>query len=65
VTTLGASIPSDVDPLIAADIMITMVSPELYLAFRVERGWTHQQTIDWMAQTVPELMLRPRFSGSE
>jgi hypothetical protein len=50
--------PADVDPLVAVDVMITMVSPELYLAFRVERGWTHQQTIDWMSQTVPVLMLR-------
>ncbi len=57
---LGTSLPDDVDPAFAADIMITMVSPELYLAFRVERGWTHQQTVDWMSQTVPGLMLRPR-----
>jgi AcrR family transcriptional regulator len=60
VATLGSSMAADVDPLVAGDIMITMVSPELYLGFRVERGWTHQQTIDWMSQTVPGLMLRPR-----
>ena len=60
VAMLEPSMPADVDPQIAADIMIAMSSPELYLAFRVERGWTHQQTIDWMADTIPDLMLRPR-----
>ena len=41
----------------AADVLITMLSPQFYLALRTERGWPHEEVIDWMATTVPPLML--------
>ncbi len=56
----GLALPSaTLDPR-AADILITMLSPQLYLAFRDERGWSHEDTIEWMASSIPKLMLRRR-----
>jgi pimeloyl-ACP methyl ester carboxylesterase len=56
--TLADALPSHVDADRAADILITMTSPQLYLAFRHDRGWSHPQTVDWMTATIPELVLR-------
>ncbi|HEY5881475.1 MAG TPA: TetR/AcrR family transcriptional regulator [Nakamurella sp.] len=53
----GLDLPAGVDPLRAADILITMNSAQVYLAFRVERGWSHQETIGWLARVIPDLML--------
>ncbi|MGB8385687.1 MAG: TetR/AcrR family transcriptional regulator [Dermatophilaceae bacterium] len=55
---LADALPSGVDPNRAADILITMTSPQLYLAFRHDRGWSHDQTVDWMMATIPNLVLR-------
>lgn len=50
-------LPADVNADRAADILITMNSPQLYLAFRSDRGWSHKETIGWMARVIPDLML--------
>ena len=55
---LADALPSHVDPDRAADILTTMTSPQLYLAFRHDRGWSHRQTVDWMMATIPDLVLR-------
>ena len=41
----------------AADVLITMLSPQFYLALRQERGWQHEQIVDWMATTIPGVVL--------
>ena len=53
----GLALSAGADPTRAADILITMLSPQFYLALRNERGWPHEEVIDWMATTVPPLML--------
>ena len=55
---LADALPSHVNPDRAADILTTMTSPQLYLAFRHDRGWSHPQTVDWMMATIPDLVLR-------
>lgn len=44
----------------AVDLLVTLHSPRLYLAFRDDRGWSHDSVIDWMARTIPPLILQPR-----
>lgn len=41
----------------AADILITMLSPEFYLTLRQERDWQHAEIVDWLVTTIPGLML--------
>jgi AcrR family transcriptional regulator len=53
----GLALPAGTNPGRAADILITMLSPQFYLALRTERGWPHQEIVDWMAATIPGLML--------
>lgn len=50
-------LPAGTNPARAADILITMLSPQFYLALRQERGWQHEEIVDWMATTIPGLML--------
>lgn len=53
----GLALPATTNPGRATDILITMFSPQLYLALRQERGWQHEEIVDWMATTIPGLML--------
>ena len=53
----GLALPAGANPDRAADILITMLSPQFYLALRTERGWPHEEIVDWMAATIPGLML--------
>jgi AcrR family transcriptional regulator len=53
----GLALPAGANPGRAADILITMLSPQFYLALRTERGWPHEEIVDWMATTIPRLML--------
>lgn len=53
----GLALPAGANPERAADILITMLSPQFYLALRTERGWLHEEIVDWMTTTIPGLML--------
>jgi AcrR family transcriptional regulator len=53
----GLTLPPGTNPARAADILITMLSGQFYLALRAERGWTDEEIIDWMTTTIPGLML--------
>ncbi|MEP7089787.1 MAG: TetR/AcrR family transcriptional regulator [Nocardioidaceae bacterium] len=50
------ALPARVNPARAADILITMLSPQFYQALRQERGWQHGEIVEWMATTIPGLM---------
>jgi hypothetical protein len=52
------ALPAGVDADRATDILITLLSPQLYRTLRDGRGWSHDEIIDWMTGTIPELMLR-------
>lgn len=43
----------------AADILVTIQSPYLYLMFTVDLGWSAEQYELWLADTLPRLLLRP------
>ena len=53
------TLPPGVEADRASDILIALHSPGLYQALRQGRGWTDQQVTAWMADTIPDLVLRP------
>ena len=60
VTTKG-SLRSGLDPAAATDILLTVYGDTSYLLLTAERGWTHDEAIDWACQALPALLLE---SGS-
>ena len=48
----------DVDK--ATDILVTLFGPGTYLSLVNERGWSHDQVIEWLQETLPLLLLAPR-----
>lgn len=40
-----------------SDLLVTLHSPRVYLAFRDGRGWSHESVVEWMATTIPSLVL--------
>lgn len=45
------------DPAEAADILATTLSPQSYLAFTVDRGWTTEHVATWLKDALPRLLL--------
>ena len=45
------------DPAAATDVLITWFGDSTYHLFTTERGWSTQQAIDWMADTIPLVLL--------
>lgn len=43
----------------ATDILVTVFSPQVYLACTTERGWTDEQTAAWLTDALPRLLLTP------
>lgn len=53
--TKGAFQPGyDVDS--ASDVLASLLSPATYVEFTTERGWSHERTMAWLADTVPGLL---------
>lgn len=48
---------SGLDPAAATDILLTVYGDSSYLLLTTERGWTHDQAIDWACQALPALLL--------
>lgn len=42
----------------AADIIFTLLSPEVYLLLTAERGWSPAQWQDWLTGTIAQAVLR-------
>jgi AcrR family transcriptional regulator len=61
VATRG-SLRSGLEPAAATDILLTVYGDSTYLLLTAERGWTHNQVIDWACQALTVLLLEP---GSE
>jgi AcrR family transcriptional regulator len=40
----------------ATDVLVAVFSPALYMEFINDRGWSHEQTMQWLADTVPGLI---------
>jgi AcrR family transcriptional regulator len=40
----------------ATDILVAVFSPALYMEFINDRGWSHEQTMQWLAETIPGLI---------
>ncbi len=45
------------DPPTATDVLMTVLSDATYHQLTVERGWSHEQCIDWMCDELPRLLL--------
>ena len=42
----------------ATDILFCLVSPEVYLSFTAQRGWTPDQWAQWASHTLTATILR-------
>ena len=42
-----------------ADILATTLSPQSFLAFTVDRGWTVDHLGEWLKHALPRLLLDP------
>jgi hypothetical protein len=42
----------------AADIIFTLLSPEVYLLLTAERGWSPAQWRRWLTDTIAQAILR-------
>jgi AcrR family transcriptional regulator len=40
----------------ATDILVALFSPALYMEFINDRGWSHEQTMQWLVDTIPGLI---------
>lgn len=45
------------DPERATDLLLMLLGDSTYYGFTVERGWTHAQLMDWLAEALPGLLL--------
>lgn len=52
-------LPPGIDPDHATDLLVALHSPGLYQALREGRGWTDRHVTAWMADAIPQLVLRP------
>ena len=57
--TTKSPLRSGLDPAAATDILLTVYGDSTYLLLTTERGWTHDQAIDWACQALPVLLLEP------
>jgi AcrR family transcriptional regulator len=53
--TLGPLQPG-LDIQTASDVLVAVFSPALYMEFINDCGWSHEQTMQWLADTVPGLI---------
>lgn len=44
------------DVATASDLLATLFSPALYVEFTIERGWSHERTMAWLAESIPGLL---------
>ena len=51
---------ADVSATRAADILMTIFSPQTYLAFTEARGWTDQEFAAWMTSALTQLLVAER-----
>lgn len=43
----------------ATDVFLTVYDDSTYTLLRTERGWSHQQVIDWLSDALPLILLDP------
>ena len=46
------------DPDKATDILLTLYGDSTYIQMTIDRGWSHDQYIDWVCGAAPRLLLR-------
>ncbi|OBF21552.1 TetR/AcrR family transcriptional regulator [Mycobacterium sp. ACS4331] len=59
-TALRPELPEDE----AADVLATMVSPEVYSMLTADSGWSSERYEQWLAHALPALLLRPDLCGA-
>jgi AcrR family transcriptional regulator len=45
------------DRATATDVLMTVLSDATYYSLTVERGWSHEQCMDWMCDALPRVLL--------
>lgn len=48
----------------ATDLLMTLYSDSTYQLMTTQRGWGHDQLIDWLCQALPELLLESQSPAS-
>lgn len=51
------SLRPGITPETATDLLLALCGDSIYVQLTSERGWTHDQVIDWMADATPRLLL--------
>jgi hypothetical protein len=44
-------------PETAVDLLLTFCGDGVYVELRINRGWSHDQVMDWLVATLPLLLL--------
>ncbi len=47
-----------VDEDTATDLLLSLHSATFYVELTQRRGWSHERTIDWLARSVPGLIVQ-------
>lgn len=53
----AAALRGGLDVEQATDILLIVVGPQTYLAFVNDHGWSHKDTINWLSDNIPQLLL--------
>lgn len=56
ITTKGA-LRDGLTPDTATDVLLTLCGDSTYMQLRTDRGWTHDQIVDWIATAAPITLL--------
>jgi AcrR family transcriptional regulator len=59
VTQLGPALRHGLTDDEAADVLVTVQSPYVYSTLTVDLGWSPDRYEQWLAETIPQLVLRP------
>ena len=46
-------------PETATDVLLTLCGDRAYVQLTTDRGWTHDQVIEWLTDVTPRLLLPP------
>ena len=49
-------LPETTDQQETADVLLTLLGPHVYATLTMDRGWSHQQYVDWAVRVIPQLL---------
>ena len=51
------SLRAGLSPETATDVLLTLCGDSTYVQLTTDRGWTHDQVIDWLTEATPRVLL--------